>query len=51
MEGVLFCSISQYNLVNFMLQGMAKLYDKGVEQEDLSAAITTYCKLVTFSEG
>lgn len=30
---------------------MANLYDKGVGQEDLSDAIATYCKVVTFSEG
>lgn len=32
-------------------KGMANLYDKGVGQEDLSDAIATYCKVVTFSEG
>ena len=33
------------------LQGMGKLYNKGVEQKDLSDAVKTYCKLIMFSEG
>lgn len=32
-------------------KGMGNLYNKGVEQKDLSDAITTYCKLIMFSEG
>jgi len=33
------------------LQGLANLYSKGVGQGDVTDAIATYSKLITFSQG
>lgn len=53
MEGV-YCVAPALLLNNcphfWYLQGMGNLYNKGVEQKDLSDAITTYCKLIMFSK-
>ena len=33
------------------LQGLANLYSKGVGQDDVTDAIATYSKLISFSQG